>query len=132
MNDQLRFEVRPSKDGQFYFVQLAKNNRVLSTSETYKRKKTAVDAAWSAGATEVFEVVDGEKEYFEMDDQEAKPSEEEKEAIKPQTEPANAGVVENKRGTGDMPPEGDEVAPEHPDQPGETPIGSHGGTPSGN
>jgi uncharacterized protein YegP (UPF0339 family) len=33
-----RFEIKPSKDGQFYFVLVAPNNEVIATSETYTTK----------------------------------------------------------------------------------------------
>lgn len=118
MNDRLRYQIRPSQDGQWYFVQLGGNGEVIATSETYTRKPSAVRAAWNAGATQVFEMINGEEEYFEMEDQESKPpTEEEKENYEPQEDPPNKGIVENKRGTGDMPPEGDPVAPESPAPP---------------
>lgn len=44
------FELRKSKNGQFYFVQKAKNGEVLTTSETYTRLQGAVDGAFAAGA----------------------------------------------------------------------------------
>lgn len=39
------FKIRKAKDGQFYFVQVAKNGKVLTTSETYKEKRSAVKGA---------------------------------------------------------------------------------------
>jgi hypothetical protein len=35
------FKLRKSTDGQFYFVLCAKNQKVILTSETYKRKENA-------------------------------------------------------------------------------------------
>lgn len=36
------FKLRKSTDGQFYFVLCAKNQKVILTSETYKRKENAI------------------------------------------------------------------------------------------
>lgn len=90
MNDRLRFQIRKSKNNKFYFVQLARNGQVLSTSEMYERMQSAVDGAWSAGATEVIDYVseptdlkrgdvvhlegNEDSEYMEMDDKEATPA----------------------------------------------------------
>lgn len=35
------YEVREAKNGEFYWVMLAKNHEVLATSETYTRKEDA-------------------------------------------------------------------------------------------
>jgi len=42
-----KFEIRPSADGQFYFVLIAPNNEIIATSEMYKTKdgcKKGIDA----------------------------------------------------------------------------------------
>jgi uncharacterized protein YegP (UPF0339 family) len=44
-----RYEVRDAEDGSFYFVLIASNGEVLSTSETYTRKEDAERAIGDAG-----------------------------------------------------------------------------------
>ena len=51
-----RFQLRKSKDAQFYFVQLGANGKVLTTSEMYTRLRDALRGAHDAGA-------EGEVEY---------------------------------------------------------------------
>lgn len=38
----MRFEIRPSKNGQCYVVQKGKNGEILNTSETFTSHKNAV------------------------------------------------------------------------------------------
>lgn len=40
-------EMRQSKDGQWYFVVKARNNKVLATSEMYKTKQSCNKGIWS-------------------------------------------------------------------------------------
>jgi uncharacterized protein YegP (UPF0339 family) len=44
------FELRLSRDNQFYYVKKAANGEVLMTSETYTRLQSARDGALAAGA----------------------------------------------------------------------------------
>ena len=42
-----KFEIRPSADGQFYFVLIAPNNEIIAKSEMYRAKdgcKKGIDA----------------------------------------------------------------------------------------
>lgn len=41
----MKFEIKKSKDGQFYFNLLARNNKVVATSEMYTRKENALKTA---------------------------------------------------------------------------------------
>ncbi|HZJ99140.1 MAG TPA: DUF1508 domain-containing protein [Tissierellaceae bacterium] len=41
----MRFEIKKSKNGQFYFNLLARNNKVVATSEMYTRKENALKTA---------------------------------------------------------------------------------------
>lgn len=41
----MKFEIKKSKDGQFYFNLLARNNKVIATSEMYIRKENALEIA---------------------------------------------------------------------------------------
>ena len=41
----MRFEIKKSKDGQFYFNLLARNHEVVATSEMYTRKENALKTA---------------------------------------------------------------------------------------
>lgn len=42
-----KFEIKKAKDGQFYFVLKAKNNKVIATGEMYKRKTSVTKAITS-------------------------------------------------------------------------------------
>lgn len=44
-------KIRKAQDGQFYVVEVAGNNEVLNTSETFPRHDIAVANAQAAGAT---------------------------------------------------------------------------------
>jgi uncharacterized protein YegP (UPF0339 family) len=44
------YRIRKSKDGQFYWVQVAANGEVLATSEMYTKLQHALDGAYAAGA----------------------------------------------------------------------------------
>ena len=41
----MKFEIKKSKNGQFYFNLLARNNKVVATSEMYTRKENALKTA---------------------------------------------------------------------------------------
>ena len=41
----MRFEIKKSKDGQFYFNLLARNHEAVATSEMYTRKENALKTA---------------------------------------------------------------------------------------
>ena len=41
----MKFEIKKSKDGQFYFNLLARNNKIVATSEMYTRKENALKTA---------------------------------------------------------------------------------------
>ena len=41
----MRFEIKKSKDEQFYFNLLARNNKIVATSEMYTRKENALKTA---------------------------------------------------------------------------------------
>lgn len=41
----MRFEIKKSKDGQFYFNLLARNHEIVATSEMYTRKENALKTA---------------------------------------------------------------------------------------
>ena len=41
----MKFEIKKSKDGQFYFNLLARNHEVVATSEMYTRKENALKTA---------------------------------------------------------------------------------------
>lgn len=40
----MKFEIRRSVDRQFYYVLIAKNGKVMVTSETMKRKQNCIDS----------------------------------------------------------------------------------------
>lgn len=41
MSPRAKYEVRTADDGSFYYVLIAANGEVLSTSETYERREDA-------------------------------------------------------------------------------------------
>ena len=41
----MKFEIKKSKNGQFYFNLLARNNKIVATSEMYTRKENALKTA---------------------------------------------------------------------------------------
>lgn len=41
--DMFNFEIRDSKDGKYYFVLKARNNKIIGTSEIYNSKSSASD-----------------------------------------------------------------------------------------
>ena len=41
----MKFEIKKSKNGQFYFNLLARNNKTVATSELYTRKENALNTA---------------------------------------------------------------------------------------
>ena len=38
-----KFEIKKAKNGQFYFVLKAKNNKAIATGEMYKRKASVIN-----------------------------------------------------------------------------------------
>ena len=70
----MKFEIKKSKDGQFYFNLLARNNKIVATSEMYTRKENALKTARLI-AEETYQGIvdytvneDGEKVEFEGQD----------------------------------------------------------------
>jgi uncharacterized protein YegP (UPF0339 family) len=63
-----RYEVRRAKDGQFYFTLQAANNEPILTSETYKRKASALH-----GIGSVMENADEGENYERLMDKTGKP-----------------------------------------------------------
>lgn len=55
-------KLKQSKDGQWYFIVVAKNGRTLLTSETYKKRISAEKGI--RAAVKVFNSIDGNKEIF--------------------------------------------------------------------
>lgn len=56
----MKFQIKRSKDKQFYFVLIARNGNTLLTSETYKRKASCAKAILSLqkgiGSASVFDL----------------------------------------------------------------------------
>ena len=48
MSGRAKYEVREAEDGSFYYVLVASNGEVLSTSETYTRREDANRASGDA------------------------------------------------------------------------------------
>lgn len=40
----MRFEIRKSKDEQFYYVFIARNGKIMVTSETMTKKRSCIDS----------------------------------------------------------------------------------------
>lgn len=70
----MRFEIKKSKDGQFYFNLLARNHEIVATSEMYTRKENALKTARLIAEETYRGIVDytvnedGEKVEFEEQD----------------------------------------------------------------
>ena len=43
----MRFEIRKAEDGQFYYVLIASNGKVMVTSETMKRRQSCEDSIYA-------------------------------------------------------------------------------------
>lgn len=54
----MKFEIKKSKDGQFYFNLLARNNKIVATSELYAREENALKTARLIASEKVFEIRD--------------------------------------------------------------------------
>ena len=62
-----RYKVRPSTDGQYYYVQVSKQGEDLNTSELYTRRDDAVRGVHDANPDEGVEIV---HEYEVAEEQE--------------------------------------------------------------
>lgn len=54
----MRFEVKKSENGQFYFNLLARNHEIIATSELYTQKHNALKTARLIASEQVFEIRD--------------------------------------------------------------------------
>lgn len=54
----MRFEVKKSENGQFYFNLLARNHEIIATSELYTQKHNALKTARLIAREQVFEIRD--------------------------------------------------------------------------
>ena len=105
----MKFEIKKSKDGQFYFNLLARNNKVVATSEMYTRKENALKTARLI-AEETYQGIvdytvneDGEVVEFEGQDDISLPKSEYEELMKASIflDSLEAHGVDNWAGYGD-------------------------------
>ena len=57
----MKYEIRLSKDGQFYFVLIARNGEIIATSEMYKSKQSCKKGITSVKTSAFAKTVDTTK-----------------------------------------------------------------------